>query len=75
MKPLAALQAETKIQDLTYSGFAKRIDVTATLRKIRYASLIVSALAFPDSIEADVPSFFSSAVADCSPSEQFRRED
>jgi len=62
-EPFAVWQLQLESEHFTNVRLAHRIDVTAAFRQICDARLIVSALAVPDGVEANIPSFFGSAVA------------
>ena len=63
LKPFAIRELELEDQDLADLRFAQSVDVAATFRQICDASDVVSALAVPNGVETNIPSFFASAVA------------
>ena len=62
-EPFAVWQLQLESEHFTNVRFAHRVDVTPAFRQICDAGLIVSALTVPDGVEANIPSFFGSAVA------------
>ena len=63
LNPLALRRLQFEDEHFADMSFAHSIDVTAAFRQISDAGLIISALTIPNGVEANVPSFFGSAVA------------
>ena len=62
-EPLAIWPLQLEGENFADLRFAQAVDITAAFRQISDAGVVISALALPNRVETNVPSFFGSAVA------------